>query len=102
MRRDEIIAKLRSREADLRAAGVASLSLFGSVARGDDDNDSDVDVVVQLTDRASNRGFAYFGQIEALQRDLSDLLGRRVDVIAEPVSKERLRQRIEKDRTVAF
>jgi predicted nucleotidyltransferase len=102
MRRDEIIAKLRSREADLRAAGVASLALFGSVARGDDDNDSDVDVVVQLTDRASNRGFAYFGQIEALQRDLSDLLGRRVDVIAEPVSKERLRQRIEKDRTVAF
>jgi predicted nucleotidyltransferase len=102
MRRDEIIAKLREREAELKAAGVASLALFGSVARGDDEDNSDVDVVVRLTDQATKRGFAYFGQIEALRQRLSELLGRPVDLIAEPVSKERLRERIEKDRAVAF
>jgi predicted nucleotidyltransferase len=102
MKRDEIIAKLREREAELKAAGVASLALFGSVARGDDQDNSDVDVVVRLNDQATKRGFAYFGQIEALRQRLSELLGRPVDLIAEPVSKERLRERIEKDRAVAF
>jgi uncharacterized protein len=102
MNKDEIIAKLRSREAELRAAGIASLSLFGSAARGDDREDSDIDVIVRITDDATKRGFAYFGQLETLGRMLSDILGRHVDVIAEPVGKERLRQRIEEDRTVAF
>ena len=41
MRRDEIIAKLRDHEAELRAAGVASLALIGSVARGEHDVDRD-------------------------------------------------------------
>lgn len=102
MEKDEIIAKLRAREAELRAAGIASLSVFGSVARGDAREDSDIDVIVRLKEAATKRGFAYFGQIEALSQMLSDILGRHVDVIAEPVGKERLRQRIEKDRTVAF
>jgi predicted nucleotidyltransferase len=33
MKRDEIIEKLREREADLRAHGVTHAALFGSVAR---------------------------------------------------------------------
>jgi uncharacterized protein len=33
MNRDEVIATLRAHEAELRAAGVERLSLFGSVAR---------------------------------------------------------------------
>jgi predicted nucleotidyltransferase len=102
MNRDEIIAKLRAREAELRAAGIAGLSLFGSAARGDDDEGSDIDVIVRLTEGAAKQGFAYFGQMEALRRMLSGILGRQVDVIAEPVGRERLRQRIEEDRTIAF
>jgi predicted nucleotidyltransferase len=42
--RDEIIARLKEREADLRAQGVAHAALFGSVARGDDRLDSDIDI----------------------------------------------------------
>ena len=102
MEKSEIIAKLREREAELRAAGIASLSLFGSAARGDDREESDIDVIVRLDDSAKGRGVAYFGQIDALSRLLSDILGRHVDVIIEPVTKERLRRRIEEDRTVAF
>ena len=45
---DEIIAKLREREADLRAQGVADAALFGSIARGDDRPDSDINILVDL------------------------------------------------------
>jgi predicted nucleotidyltransferase len=101
MRREEIIAKLRDHEAELRAAGVASLALIGSVARGDDDAGSDIDVVVRFANDPPT-GFAYFGRIDELSKRLQSVLGRSVDVIAEPVGNERLRAAIEKDRTVAF
>jgi predicted nucleotidyltransferase len=56
MKRDEVIAVPRAHEPELKAAGVASLSLFGSVARGDDRDASDVAVVVRLTEEASPQG----------------------------------------------
>jgi uncharacterized protein len=34
--------------ADLRAHGVARAALFGSVARGDDRPDSDIDIMIEL------------------------------------------------------
>jgi predicted nucleotidyltransferase len=102
MNRDDVIKKLRAHEPELRAEGVASLAVFGSIARGDDKGDSDVDVVVRLTDDPRRGGFAYFGQIDKLSRRLEAILGRAVDVVAEPVQKERLRRAIEKERIVAF
>jgi predicted nucleotidyltransferase len=97
---DDILAKLRAHEPELRAAGVASLSLIGSVARGDARDNSDVDVVVRLSEDVA--GFAYFGRLDRLGRRLETILGRPVDVVAEPVRKDRLKRGIEKDLTVAF
>ena len=102
MRNDEIIAKLRAHEQELRAAGVTSLALFGSSARGEQRADSDVDVVVRLTEEAREGGFAYFGRIDTLSRRLAEILERPVDVVAEPIQKDRLRRAIEKDQIVAF
>ncbi|MGD0023574.1 MAG: nucleotidyltransferase domain-containing protein [Xanthobacteraceae bacterium] len=102
MKRDEIIARLRAHEPELRAAGVSSLALFGSAARGDQRNDSDIDVVVRLTEDAAAGGFAYFGRLDALSRRLASILERPVDVVAEPIRKDRLRRSIEKDRIIAF
>jgi uncharacterized protein len=102
MRRDDAIAKLRAHEAELRDAGVTALSLFGSVARGDAGDASDVDVLVRLDDEVRHSGFRYFGQLARLGDHLSDILGTDVDVVAEPVRKERLRRAIEQDRVVAF
>jgi len=102
MRSDEIIAKLRAHEDELRAAGVTSLALFGSAARGEQRDDSDVDVVVRLNEEARREGFAYFGRLDSLGRRLREILQRPVDVIAEPIRKDRLRREIEKDRIVAF
>ena len=102
MRSDDIIARLRAHEQELRAAGVTGLALFGSAARGEARADSDVDVVVRLTDEARQGGFAYFGRIDTLSRRLTEILERPVDVVAEPIQKDRLRRAIEEDRIVAF
>ena len=45
---EDVVATLRAHETDLRAAGIQSLALFGSVARGDADPDSDVDLAVKF------------------------------------------------------
>jgi predicted nucleotidyltransferase len=102
MKREEIIATLRAHEPELRAAGVSSLALFGSAARGEQRDDSDIDLVVRLTDEAAVGGFAYFGRLDALSRRLQAILQRPVDVVAEPVRKDRLRRRIEEERVIAF
>jgi predicted nucleotidyltransferase len=44
-----VIATLRAHEAELRKAGVRSLSLFGSAARGKTENDSDIDLATGST-----------------------------------------------------
>jgi predicted nucleotidyltransferase len=95
---DEVIAIPRAHEAELRAAGIKSLSLFGSVARGDAGPDSDVDLAVEL-DREARIGL--FRLIE-LEEKIGELVGRKVDLLPEPVEKARLRANIERDRKVAF
>jgi uncharacterized protein len=102
MNRSQAIAILREHEAELREAGVERLSIFGSVARGEANSSSDVDVVIRLTPEANQGGFAYFDRLDDLTRRLEEILGCSVDVIAEPVRRERLRKNIEREATLAF
>jgi uncharacterized protein len=59
--------------------GARNIRVFGSVARGDADATSDVDLLVDLV--ADARGFAYFGLLEDLRRAFTDLIGYDVDVV---------------------
>jgi uncharacterized protein len=102
VKRDDILAAFRAHESELRADGVAGLSLVGSTARGEADETSDLDVLVRLEADPARNGFAYFGFIDRLARRLEAIVHRPVDVIAEPVRKPGLRREIEKDRVVAF
>ena len=94
----EVIAALRAHEHALRAAGIRSVSLFGSVARGEARADSDVDLAAEF-DPAVRMDL--FRMIE-LEFELGELLGRRVEILPEPVESPRLRSRVEKDRLRAF
>ena len=96
-----MIATLQSHEQTLRFAGVIQLSLFGSAARGEEAA-QDVDIAVRLDRKFSDGGFDYFGSLERLEMNLSELLGSKVDVVEEPVRKLRFRQEIDRDRAVAF
>lgn len=52
------------------------LAVFGSVARGEDGPDSDVDFLVRFAAGAS------LTDLIRLEEDLANLLGRRVDVVS--------------------
>jgi uncharacterized protein len=95
---DDVIAILRAHEAELRAAGIRHVSLFGSVARGDAGPDSDVDLAVEL-DREARIDLI---RLVALESHIGELLGCKADLLPEPVEKARLRANIERDRKLAF
>ena len=95
---ETIIATLRAHQAELRAAGLRHVSLFGSVARGEADVDSDVDLAARLDPNAGIGLFALTG----LERRLGELLHRPVDLVPEPVEQRRLQANIDRDRRVAF
>ena len=95
---EAVIATLRAHEAELRESGIRHLALFGSVARGEAGADSDVDLVVEF-DPAARMDLL---KLVALERRLGTMLGCTVDILPEPVEKQRLRANIERDRRHAF
>ncbi len=71
-----------NREEIIRAAeanGAANVRIFGSVARGEADAASDIDMLIDMV--ADVHGLAYFGALEDLRHALEELLGREVDVV---------------------
>ena len=95
---DHVVATLRAHAAELRRAGIRHLSLFGSVARGDAEVDSDIDLAAELDPEVPIGLF----ELAGMERRLAALLGHSVDLIPEPVEKPRLRANIERDRVRAF
>ncbi|MBT3070295.1 nucleotidyltransferase domain-containing protein [Rhodomicrobium sp. Az07] len=102
MKKGLVLQRLRDQEAELREFGVRSLSVFGSVARGDENDDSDIDVAVTFDPARTPRGLAYFGLLERLQGRLAETLGRDVDLVPEPTTRPSLQNEIDRDRVVAF
>ena len=74
----ECLKTLREREADLHARGILHAAIFGSVARGEDRGDSDIDVIVEVQ---RNAGFGVI-KLVGLQRELGQAFGRSVDVVS--------------------
>jgi uncharacterized protein len=100
MNRDTALAILKGHQAELTELGVLSLSLFGSAARNEATDDSDIDVAVRLAE--GPHGFAYFARLDRIEARLSELLGRRVDLVPEPAPAQRIQRAIERDRRLAF
>jgi predicted nucleotidyltransferase/DNA-binding XRE family transcriptional regulator len=71
--------------------GAGHVRVFGSVARGTEHRDSDVDLLMDLPD---DMGLFTLGR---LRRDLEDLLGAQVDVVPEAGLKSEARPEIEAD-----
>ena len=57
MDRDAIIRRLSQHEAEFRELGIESLSLFGSAARGESSENSDIDLAVKLGHARLPKGF---------------------------------------------
>jgi hypothetical protein len=79
------------RQNDVRRVGI-----FGSVARGEDNEESDIDWVVSFSKRVS------LLRMVALERQFSDALGRKVDLFTEAATSPYLRERIKRDLQVLY
>jgi len=90
-----------NRDHVIRAAGVVSASQFGAAARGENPA-HDVDVVVRLGENFSAPGLDYIIRLDDLESRLSEILGRQVDVVEEPVRREPFQREICRDRALAF
>ena len=92
MKLDDLIKQKREEILRLAAAhGAKNVRLFGSVARGEADAESDLDVLVDL-----EPGRSLF-DLGGLLVDLQDLLGLKVDVVTEKGLRPRLRERVLKE-----
>jgi predicted nucleotidyltransferase len=92
MDRQAILDRLHTEAPGLRKKyGVRSLAVFGSMARGDDREDSDVDILVTF------EGKATFDNFMGLKLDLEDLLGRRVDLGTPSTLRPEMRAEVEED-----
>ena len=92
MRREKALRILEAHRQELRDCfSVKPLRLFGSVARDEASEQSDVDVLVDFDETPSLFGFL------RLQGYLRDLLGTKVDLVTESGLKERARPYVEKD-----
>lgn len=91
MRRHEALTLLQSHTADLQRFRVQSLRLFGSVARDEAAEDSDVDLLVSF------RGSATYSNYMKLRIFLEDLLQARVDLVTEGGLRDRVRPYVERD-----
>ena len=75
---------------------VRQIGVFGSVARGEADEQSDIDLVVSFSRRIS------LLKMVALERQISDALGRKVDLLTEDAISSYLRERIKRDLQVLY
>jgi len=71
--------------------GARTVRIFGSVARGEADSASDLDLLVEME---PGRSLLDLG---GLLMELQDLLGCQVDVVTEKGLRERIRDRVLKD-----
>jgi hypothetical protein len=73
------------------------IGIFGSYAREEDSDASDIDILVSFRDTPSLLDLA------RIQRELSNVLGKKVDVVTESALKnKKLRQYIYNDLKIIF
>lgn len=87
----EIQESLREQRTELKRLGVFRLALFGSAARDEAGEDSDLDFLVEFT------GPATFNCYMDLKFLLEDLFDRRIDLVTRQALRAELRPTVEKE-----
>ena len=98
MRRGQVISALCAHQEQIRALGVIRLSLFGSIARGEEQPHSDIDLLAAL-DESQRLSLLDVAGIEV---HLSQMLGQSVELVEEGTLKPRVLKSVEAEAVRAF
>jgi len=98
MNAQDAVATLRRNESALRARGIRHAAVFGSVARGDNRPDSDLDILVEFEPNAGGSIYGYM----RLKDYVAGLFEGPVDVIDRDALKPHLRAPSARDAVYAF
>ena len=98
MDRERIIAALMAYEAVLRSLGVNHVALFGSRARGDHNETSDIDIMLDLDPTAHLTIFDIVG----IRDHLQDVFAHPVDVVTKGGLKAAIAPHVEQNAFYAF
>src|SRR5262245_37168398 len=90
MTREEIIARLRQHEADLKRLGVERLYLFGSIARGNATEVSDIDLFFDY-----EKGKLGLFELMDVKAYTTSILGHTTDIMTRDSLHKTLRRTIE-------
>ena len=92
--RETVLQKLEENRDTIRGFGVKRLGLFGSCARGEATQSSDLDFVVELEKKT-------FDAYMDLKDFLEEMFGCKVDLVMKEALKPRLREPILKETVYA-
>jgi uncharacterized protein len=90
MERGEAISRLQQHEADLKRLGVEHLYMFGSMARGEASQDSDVDLFFDY-----QKGKLGVYELMDVKEYAAGILGRKTDIMTRDSLHKTLREAIE-------
>ena len=94
MNKSAIIAALRHY---FSTQPVLKAWLFGSLSRGEETHESDIDIIVSL-DKSQPIGLKFFG----MWSDLEELLGRKVDLVSEGTLLPFAKKSVDKDKILVY
>lgn len=96
MNKDEITANIIFRKVTsiLASYGAKKISIFGSYARGEANPESDIDIIVEFSERKT------LLDIVGIEQELSEALGIKVDLLTEKSISPYLVDRIKKEMVV--
>ena len=92
----DVLAILARHREELQASGVKSLAVFGSLSRGEATAESDIDLLVEFSRPVGLLAFI------RLRRRLTEILGRRVDLVTPKALRPAWRERILSEIVPAF
>ena len=92
MKKEEILKKIRENKEKIRSFEVKRIEIFGSFVRGEEKEESDIDIIVEFEEGKKN-----FDNFINLAFFLEELLGRKVDLLTPESISPYIKPYIEKE-----
>jgi uncharacterized protein len=95
------ITRIRKKALPLLRLYITRMAVFGSVVRGEATQQSDIDLLITLKPSGQRPKLGLFKFIE-IEENLTDVLGRGVDLVTEDSLSPYIRPFVEKDKVIIY